>query len=653
MHRNNLSPIYSESFADTQLLRFELKGFEYLNLRQKQLIFCLAKAALAGRDIITDQHGAKNLIIRKVLEVVYKNYNQDKTSKEYLALETYLKQVWFANGIHHHSTYRKFTPFFPPEFLRGQILQNEDELCSCLNLSSIETLMEAIFPLIFDKNVSPRLVDKSPNGDMALQSTVNYYVNVNQQEVEDFYCLHRNHEESAHPISIGLNSRLVKSEHGITEEVWKIGGLYTSAIAQIVVWLEKALAYAENEKQQNVIRLLIEYYKTGNLQLFDDYSIAWVEEMEGKVDFINGFIEVYTDPFGLKGAWEGLVHYIDEEATYRTEIISNEAQWFEDHSPVDSQFKKECVRGVSARVVNAAMLGGDEYPATAIGINLPNSDWIRAEHGSKSITLSNITQAYDEASLGNGFYEEFVVDKPTLQHIKKYDSLCNDLHTDLHECLGHGSGKLLPGVSGTALKAYADTIEEARADLFALYYLADNHLIDLGVMTDGEAYKAHYYTYLMNGVLTQLARIEEGQQIEEAHMRNRAVVSRWVLHHYPAAAHLQKCDDGKTYLLVNNYQMLREAFATLLSEVQRIKSEGDYQSAKSLVETYGIQIDPDLHAEIRKRYAALNIKPYKGFLNPWLKPVLNEQNEIIDIVPDYTETFAQQMLRYSSEYGFL
>lgn len=644
---------YSESFADIQILRYELKGFEQLSLRQKKLIYYLSKAALSGRDITTDQHGKYNLLIRRVLEIIYTNYDKNKDSEDFLAFETYLKQVWFASGIHHHYSCLKFKPQFSAEFLFQQMKLHEDALHRVLDFTSVETLYDTISPIIFDDNIQVKMVDKSPGVDMAICSAVNYYERINQEEVEQFYNLDITHDDEPRPVSAGLNSRLVKNGGKVCEEVWRVGGRYSAAIERIVYWLRKAEKYAENSRQKEVVRLLTAYYETGDLKLFDDYNIAWVKETEGVVDFINGFIEVYDDPFGLKGTWEGLVHYIDNEATHRTTIISSEAQWFEDHSPVDARFKKETVKGVSARVVNAAMLGGDEYPATAIGINLPNSDWIRAEYGSKSITLSNITQAYDDAALGNGFLQEFVADEATLEHIKKFDSVCNNLHTDLHECLGHGSGKLLPGVSPNALKAYADTIEEARADLFALYYLADSKLQELNLLADATAYRAHYYTYMMNGALTQLARIDLGQQIEEAHMRNRAIIVHWVLDHYPDVARIEKADNGKTYVQIFDYEALRQAFATLLREIQRIKSEGDYDAAKLLVETYGVSIDQELHKEIRTRYQSLNIMPYKGFLNPRLKEVINKNGEVTDIVADYSETFAEQMLRYSTEYAYL
>ena len=646
-----------EQFADIQLLRYELKGFEQLSLRQKKLIYCLAKATLAGRNITTDQFGKYNLDIRTLLEIIYQHYEGNRVSEDFHALESYLKQVWFANGIYHHYNCNKFVPQFSEKYLDEICNQLSTKILSSLNYSSLEELKTTLFPIIFDPEVLPKRVEKSPEKDLVLSSACNYYEGVNQAEVEAFYQQQRDaylsqpDHQSNEEISYGLNTRLVKREGEIVEEPCAIGGCYSATIENIVRWLQRAANYTENEQQQRCIQLLVDYYTTGDLKTFDEYSIEWVKDTESVIDFINGFIEVYGDPLGLKGSWEGIVHYVDVEATQRTHLIAAWAQWFEDHSPVDAAHKKAEVKGISARVVNAAMLGGDEYPSTAIGINLPNSDWIRAEYGSKSITISNITHAYHEAAKGNGFLEEFVPDEQMRQLIRQYDEVTDHLHTDLHECVGHGSGQLLTGVASDALKAYADTIEEARADLFALYYLADVKLVELGLTPDTEAYKAEYYTYLMNGAFTQFTRLKQGEQIEEAHMRNRALIARWTLEHYPEAAHLSK-QEGKTVLQVQDFPALRQAFATLLKEVQRIKSEGDLVAAKQLVEDYGVKVNPDLHQEVLQRYQTLGIKPYKGFLNPHLIPVKNAEGDIIDIRVDYSEGYAEQMLRYSKEYAF-
>ena len=641
----------NEKFADIQILRYELKGFEGLSLQQKKLIYCLAQATLAGRDITTDQFGAYNLQIRTLLETIYLHYQGNREIADFQALMVYLKQVWFANGIYHHYNCQKFTPAFSEEFFR-QLLQHPSVNSQ---IAALQYPIDTLVNVIFNPEVLPKRVEKSPKKDLVLNSACNYYEGVCQQEVEDFYQQQRSawlKDHSEGEISYGLNSRVVKYDGRITEEIYRIGGRYSAAIQQIVKWLNRAQNYAETPEQQHIIQLLIEYYTTGDLSTFDQYSIAWVKDTTSQVDFINGFIEVYGDPLGLKGSWEGIVHYIDTAATQRTEIISQWAQWFEDNSPVNPAHKKKHVKGISARVVQAAMLGGDEYPSTAIGINLPNSDWIRAQHGSKSITISNLTHAYNEATRGNGFIDEFVDSEDMRELIKQYGDQTDDLHTDLHECVGHGSGQLLPGVASDALKAYADTIEEARADLFALYYMADEKLVELGLLPNLQAYKAQYYTYLMNGALTQLVRLKPGEQIEEAHMRNRALIAQWTLHHYPEAAKIQKIN-GKSELIISDFPRLREAFATLLTEIQRIKSEGDYATAQQLVEDYGITVDSELHKELLERYQKLNIKPYKGFINPRLIVEKDNQGNIVDIRADYTETYIEQMLRYSKEYGFL
>lgn len=631
-----------EQFADIQMLRYRLDGFEALTLRQKLYIYYLAKATLCGRDITTDQFGRYNLRIRKVLEAIYERYEGDRTTEEYKALETYLKRVWFSNGIHHHYGCEKFVPAFTEEYFRQVV-----DCCGCED-ENIDELCK----VIFDPTVLPKRVNQKAGDDLVQTSACNYYDGVTQQEAERFYDNMRD-ENDPMPISYGLNSTLRKTADGtLKEDVWHEGGLYGEAIKHITYWLEKASEVAENELQTKIIGMLVDYYRTGDLSKFDAYSIEWLKEHEGRIDFINGFIEVYGDPLGMKASWEGIVTYKDLVATLRTQTISKNAQWFEDHSPVDPRFRKSQVVGVTANVVCSAMLGGDEYPSTAIGINLPNADWIRAQYGSKSITIGNLTHAYNQAAKGNGFLQEFVADEATRAMIEKYGDVCDDLHTDLHECLGHGSGQLLAGVSADALGSYGSTIEEARADLFGLYYIADAKLVELGLVPDAEAYKSQYYTYMMNGLLTQLTRIQPGNEIEEAHMRNRALIARWTLEHYPSAVRLVKHDE-KTYVEVSDYEMLREAFAKLLAEIQRIKSEGDFEAAKLLVEHYAIYVEPKLHEELLARYKSLGIAPYKGFLNPKMEIVSDSEGNATDVRLDYTEAYDEQMLRYSSEYGFL
>ena len=631
-----------EQFADIQMLRYRLDGFEALTLRQKLYIYYLAKATLCGRDITTDQFGRYNLRIRKVLEAIYERYEGDRTTEEYKALETYLKRVWFSNGIHHHYGCEKFVPAFTEEYFRQVV-----DCCGCED-ENIDELCK----VIFDPTVLPKRVNQKAGDDLVQTSACNYYDGVTQQEAERFYDDMRD-ENDPMPISYGLNSTLRKTADGtLKEDVWHEGGLYGEAIKHITYWLEKASEVAENELQTKIIGMLVDYYRTGDLSMFDAYSIEWLKEHEGRIDFINGFIEVYGDPLGMKASWEGIVTYKDLVATQRTQTISKNAQWFEDHSPVDPRFRKPQVVGVTANVVCSAMLGGDEYPSTAIGINLPNADWIRAQYGSKSITIGNLTHAYNQAAKGNGFLQEFVADEATRAMIEKYGDVCDDLHTDLHECLGHGSGQLLAGVSADALGSYGSTIEEARADLFGLYYIADAKLVELGLVSDAEAYKSQYYTYMMNGLLTQLTRIQPGNEIEEAHMRNRALIARWTLKHYPSAVRLAKHDE-KTYVEVSDYEMLREAFAKLLAEIQRIKSEGDFEAAKLLVEHYAIYVEPKLHEELLARYKSLGIAPYKGFLNPKMEIVSDSEGNATDVRLDYTEAYDEQMLRYSNEYGFL
>lgn len=640
-----------ERFADIQMLRYRLNGFESLSLRQKLYVYYLSKATLAGRDITTDQFGFYNLDIRKVLEAVYVNYQGNKECEEFIAMTIYLMRIWFSNGIYHHYGSEKFAPGFSPAFLLDAMKSIKPSLLPLTEGETVEGLFDRLKFAIFDPSFQPKKVNKADGCDLVATSACNFYHDVSQKEVEDYYSALKATVDK-NPPSFGLNSRLVKQNGELIEQVWKIDGMYGKAIETIVSYLRQAAEYAENEQQQKILSLLISYYQTGDLRIFDEYSIEWLKEQDGRIDFINGFIEVYNDPLGLKASWEGIVEYKDIVATRRTRTISDNAQWFEDNSPVDPRFKKKTVKGVTANVVCAAMLGGDEYPSTAIGINLPNADWIRAEHGSKSVTIGNLTDAYNKAARVNGFDKDFVIDEPTRSIIDKYGNLCDDLHTDLHECLGHGSGQLLPGVDPDALKAYSNTIEEARADLFGLYYIADQKLVDLGLVPDSEAYKSQYYTYMMNGLMTQLVRIKPGHQIEEAHMRNRALIARWALDNGDGAVELKKID-GKTYLIVNDYQKLRQAFAHLLAEVQRIKSEGDFLSARELVEAYGVKVDAELHNEILERYKTLNIAPYKGFLNPWLKIIYTDNGEVKDVVADYTETYEQQMLRYSHEYGLL
>ena len=631
-----------ERFADIQMLRYRLDGFEALTLRQKLYIYYLAKATLCGRDITTDQFGRYNLRIRKVLEAIYERYEGDRTTTEYKALEAYLKRVWFSNGIHHHYGCEKFVPAFTEEYFRQVV-----DCCGCED-ENIDELCK----VIFDPTIQPKRVNQKAGDDLVQTSACNYYEDVTQQEAEDFYEAMRD-ENDPMPISYGLNSTLRKTADGmLKEDVWHEGGLYGDAIKHITYWLEKAAEVAENELQAKIIGMLVDYYRTGDLSKFDAYSIEWLKEHEGRIDFINGFIEVYGDPLGMKASWEGIVTYKDMVATQRTQTISKNAQWFEDHSPVDPRFRKPQVVGVTANVVCSAMLGGDEYPSTAIGINLPNADWIRARYGSKSITIGNLTHAYNQAAKGNGFLLEFVADEATRAMIEKYGDVCDDLHTDLHECLGHGSGQLLAGVSADALGSYGSTIEEARADLFGLYYIADAKLVELGLVPDAEAYKSQYYTYMMNGLLTQLTRIQPGNEIEEAHMRNRALIARWTLEHYPSAVRLVKHEE-KTYVEVSDYEQLREAFARLLAEIQRIKSEGDFEAAKQLVERYAIHVEPKLHEELLARYKSLGIAPYKGFLNPKMELVSDSEGNATDVRLDYTEAYDEQMLRYSKEYGYL
>lgn len=650
-----------ESFADLQILRYEVGGFDSLSPRQKRLVFYLQEAALCGRDILFDQNGRYNLRIRRMLETLYLHFLGKGGAKPsgFQDLEVYLKRVWFSSGIHHHYSTDKFLPGFSPGFLREALDECPGAWRPMAQGASFDAWCAELFPVIFDPEVLPKRVNQTDGEDLLLTSSCNYYHNVSQREAEAFYGRMKAAYRGDTPVSYGLNSRLVKDGSGqLREEKWMVGGMYSPAIERIVHWLERAKGEAESAQQQRTIELLAAYYRTGDLSLFDEYSIAWLQDTEPRVDFVNGFIETYGDPLGLKASWESIVNIKDLEATRRTELISSHAQWFEDNSPIDACFKKKVVHGVSAKVIEAVILAGDLYPASAIGINLPNSNWIRACFGSKSVTIGNLTKAYAEAAKGNGFWQEFVGgDEETIARLERYSRLTDDLHTDLHECLGHGSGQLLPGVDPDGLKSYGAAIEEARADLFGLYYMADPMMVRLGLLPDGEAYKAQYYSYLLNGLMTQLVRIELGATVEEAHMRNRQLIARWVMEQGK-----RRGGDvvewfnrgGKTYLRVNDYEALRGLFATLLAEVQRIRSTGDYEAARALVEGYGVQIDADLHREVKRRYESLCLSPYKGFLNPRYVPVYAADGTTLeDVRVDYSEGYAAQMLRYSRDYSFL
>lgn len=642
-----------ERFADIQLLRYRVPDFENLSLRQKQLIYFLSEAALEGRDILYDQNGKYNLRIRSMLEAVYTDYRGDREDSEFVQLVVYLKRVWFANGIHHHYAADKFIPRFSPEFFRAALKSVDRTKLPLADDQTVDQLCDDIFPVVFDPTVLPKRVNQADGTDLVLTSAANYYEGVTQQEAEDFYKQLKDPTDET-PVMYGLNSRLVKRDGKIFERIWKSGGLYGTAIDKIVSWLEKAKEVTDTAEQATVIDTLIAFYRTGDLKTFDTYAIRWVNELHARVDFTNGFIETYGDPLGLKASWEAIVDFKDLEATHRTEVLSANAQWFEDHSPVDKRFRKSTVKGVSAKVVTAAILGGDLYPSTAIGINLPNSNWIRSVHGSKSITVGNLTEAYNKAARGNGFREEFVVSEEELERINRYADTTDDLHTDLHECLGHGSGRLAPGVDPDALKAYGATVEEARADLFGLYYLADEKLFELGLTPDKEAYKAHYYTYLMNGLMTQLVRIELGKKVEEAHMRNRQLIARWVYEQGKSDKVVEMIErEGKTYVKIHDYEKLRLLFGRLLAEIQRIKSEGDFEGARRLVEDYGVKVDPILHKQVLERYEKLRLAPYKGFINPVYEAVKDGEGNITDITVSYEERYAEQMLRYSRQYANL
>ena len=642
-----------DKFADIEILRYQVHGFNNLSLQQKELIYYLSEAALEGRDILYDQHNKYNLTIRRTLEGIYENYFGDKTTEDFKKFETYLKQIWMANGIHHHYSEDKILPEFSKEYFAKLAKSIDPARMPVKDGASAGELVETLTPIMFDPNIFPKRINQAAGVDLVKTSAVNFYEDVTQEEVEDFYNKMKDPNDDT-PISYGLNSKVVKKNGAITEQVYKIDGMYSPAIERIVNWLKKAANVAENDSQKQVILSLINFYQTGDLKKFDDYSVLWVQDLDSQVDFINGFIETYTDPLGMKGTWESIVNFKNIDATKRTEIISNNAQWFEDNSPVDKRFKKEEVKGVSAKVITVTILGGDCYPATPIGINLPNADWIRRDYGSKSVTIENITEAYDKASLGNGFTEEFMWSDDEVAFAKKYGSLTNNLHTDLHECLGHGSGKLLPGVDSDALKAYGSPIEETRADLFGLYYLGDPKLVELGLLPDNEAYKAQYYSYLMNGAITQLTRIQPGKDIEQAHMRNRQLIATWVLEKAKdsKAAEMKQRDD-KTYVVINDYEKVRELFGELLAEIQRIKSTGDYEGAKNLIETYAVKVNEPLHKEVLERYKALNLSPYRGFVNPVYQLIKNDKDEVTDVTISYDENYVEQHLRYSKQYSVL
>lgn len=642
-----------EKFADLQMLHYKVTDFDQLTPKQKELVYYLSEAALQGRDILYDQNGKYNLVIRKMLETVYTDYRGDRKTPDFANLETYLKRVWFSNGIHHHYGSEKFVPGFTPEFFRKALKEVDANKLPLKKGQTVDQLCEEVFPVIFDPSVMSKRVNQADGVDLILTSASNYYDGVTQAEAESFYAAMKNPSDPC-PVMYGMNSRLVKENGKLVEKVWKVGGLYSPAIEKIVYWLEKASSVAEDAKQKAAIDKLIRFYQDGNLKTFDEYSILWVKDLDSRVDFVNGFTESYGDPLGLKASWESIVNFKDLEATKRTETISSNAQWFEDHSPVDARFKKDQVKGVSAKVITAAILGGDLYPSTAIGINLPNSNWIRSHHGSKSVTIGNLTDAYNKAAHGNGFNEEFVYSDTERTLIDRYADLTGDMHTDLHECLGHGSGKLLPGVDPDALKAYGSTIEETRADLFGLYYLADDKMVELGLVPNKDAFKAEYYTYMMNGLMTQLVRIAPGDSIEEAHMRNRQLIARWVLEKGAPEKVVELVKkDGKTYVVVNDYDKLRQLFGQLLAGVQRIKSEGDYPAARQLVETYAVKVDPVLHKEILARYETLNLAPYKGFINPVYEAVTDGNGAITDVKISYGEGYSDQMLRYSRDYSTL
>ena len=642
-----------DKFADVQILRYRVPDFEKLTLKQKEMIYYLSQAAIEGRDILYDQNNKHNLSIRRTLEAVYENYKGDRNAEPFKQLITYLKRVWMANGIHHHYSEDKFTPEFSAAYFADAVKSIDPAKLPLQQGESVDQLIAKLSPVIFDPTVYPKRTNQADGVDLILTSANNYYEGVTQQEAEDFYANMKNPNDST-PISYGLNSKLVKENGKIVEKTYKIGGMYSEALSRVVGWLEKAAAVAENDKQRDIINTLIRFNQTGDLKTFDEYCIKWVQDLTSQVDFVNGFTETYADPLGLKASWESIVNFKNIEATKRTEIISSNAQWFEDNSPVDKYFKKEKVKGVSAKVITAAMLGGDCYPPTPIGINLPNANWIRAEYGSKSVTIENITEAYDQVAMGNGFNEEFMWSDVERNRAKEFASLTNNLHTDLHECLGHGSGKLLPGTDPNALKAYDSTIEEARADLFGLYYMGDPKLVELGLLPDKEAFKAEYYQFLMNGLMTQLTRIKPGKNIEEAHMRNRQLIANWVYENGKADNVVEfKVRDGETFVVVNDYEKVRTLFGKLLAEIQRVKSTGDFAGGRDLVEKYAVKVNPELHKEVLVRYEKLNLAPYKGFVNPVYALVTDKKGKVKDVTVSYTENYVDQNLRYSREYSKL
>lgn len=640
-----------DQFNDLKVLRYQIPGFDSLTLKQKELVYYLSQAALCGRDIVFDQNYKYNLAVRRTCEAIYKGYKGDRTSADFANFTTYLKRVWFSNGIHHHYSNDKFFPEITPEYFAGLMAATEGVEFPLMEGETLEQFKARISQVIFDPTVAPKRLDQTEGVDMVAASACNLYEGVTQKEVEDFYAAMRKPGDTE-PISYGLNSRVVKENGQIVEKKWTVNGLYGQALQKVVYWLQKAISVAEDETQRSGLEKLVEYYNTGDLKTWDDYNVLWVQDTS-MVDYVNGFIEVYGDPLGMKAGWEAVVDFKDLEATRRATTISANAQWFEDHSPIDPRFKKETVKGVSAKVITVAQLGGDCYPTTPIGINLPNANWIRAQHGSKSVTMENITYAYNQASMGSGFLEEFAWSPEEIELAKQYGPLADNLHTDLHECLGHGSGKLLPGVSTDALRNYHSPIEETRADLFALYYLADPKMVELGLVTGENEYKAEYNSYIRNGMMTQLTRIEPGKNIEQAHMRNRALIAHWAYEKGKANNVIErKSREGKTYFVINDYAKLRELFGELLIEIQRITSEGDFNAARQMVETYGVKVDHDLHREVLERYAKLNLAPYGGFMNPMLVPVF-EGDKIVDVKVDYPADYMEQMMNYSTNYSFL
>ncbi|MDP4227362.1 MAG: dihydrofolate reductase [Bacteroidota bacterium] len=643
---------YVEKFADLKILRYQVPGFENLSLRQKKLIYCLNQAALSGRDIIFDQNGKYNLMVRRTLDNIVETYKGNRNCPDFEQFMVYAKRVWFSNGIYHHYSCDKIIPKISRQYFQALVKQSNVQKFPLKKGETMDKFLSRISPVIFDPTIAPKRVSLDPSKDLVQNSACNFYEGVTEKEADHFYKSMVKPNDPT-PVSYGLNSKLVKENGHLIEKTWKINGMYGSAISEIVKWLTKALPYAENQEQKATLEKLIEYYKTGNLKTWDDYNILWVKDLKSEVDFTNGFIETYGDPIGLKATWEAIVNFKNLEATHRTEIISSNAQWFEDHSPIDPRFKKKEVKGVSAKVITIAQLGGECYPSTPIGINLPNADWIRKDYGSKSVTLENITYAYNQASLKDGFLEEYAADPTEIKMIKDYGYITDNLHTDLHECLGHGSGQLLPGVKTDALKNYQSTLEEARADLFALYYMADQKMVDLGLLPDAEAYKAQYMSYIRNGLMTQLVRIKPGKNIEEAHMRNRQLIAKWCYEKGKDGNVIEFfTNDGKTYVRINDFDKLRTLFGELLKEVQRIKSEGDYEAGKNLVENYGVQVDEKLHQEVSARYEKLNLAPYGGFINPVFTPLM-KNGEITDVKVSYPDNYVQQMLDYSKHYSFL